>query len=341
MEPLLGKTLDELRDVADRLGMPRFAASQMAQWIYHRRTAHIDAMSNLSKDHRDSLRNRYVIGRVPPVEAATSTDGTVKYLFAVAAGHPVEAVYIPDGDRATLCVSTQAGCRMGCRFCMTGQQGWHGNLTAAEILNQIFSVPQSDRLTNLVFMGMGEPLDNADAVLQALHVITAPWGMAWSPRRVTVSTVGVLPQLPRLIAESECHLAISLHSPFADERETLMPVQRAWPAAEVIDLLRRHDFGHQRHLTFEYIVFRGLNDTMRHARALARLVGSLPCRVNLIRFHAIPDSRLNTSDEAAMIAFRDELNRHGVTATIRASRGEDIFAACGMLSGQHGSERKS
>jgi 23S rRNA (adenine2503-C2)-methyltransferase len=261
-----------------------------------------------------------------------SQDGTIKYLFRTGSGKLVETVYIPDHERATLCVSSQMGCKMNCYFCMTGKQGFNGNLTATEILNQILAIPESLSLTNLVFMGMGEPLDNPDAVFKALEIITAPWGMAWSPRRVTLSTIGHMGNLPRFLRESECHLAVSLHSPYAEERERLMPVQKAWPVEEVLALLRQYDFAHQRHLTFEYIIFDGLNDSPAHARKLIQLLHDLPCKVNLIRFHAIPNVDLHTSDLQSMERFRDILNRHGLTATIRASRGEDIFAACGMLS---------
>lgn len=341
-EPLVGKTHTELLALAQEFGMPRFAAGQMAQWLYRKRATSIEAMTNLSKAQRAALAERYAVGLTPPADVAESADGTKKYLFRTASGRYVETVYIPDGERATLCVSSQVGCKMGCLFCMTGKQGFDGNLTAAEILNQILSVPESERLTNIVMMGMGEPLDNAGPVLTALEVLTAPWGLGWSPHRITLSTIGHLGHLPAFLERTDCHLAVSLHSPFADERLELMPVERAYPTADVLDLLRRYDFAHQRHLTFEYIVFRGLNDDARHARALVRLLAGIDCKVNLIRFHAIPDdgrthsrlhvSDLHTTDLEAMERFRDILCRHGLTATIRASRGEDILAACGMLS---------
>jgi 23S rRNA (adenine2503-C2)-methyltransferase len=338
-QPLLGLTLQELQEVVTRLGMPKFAAKQIAQWIYEKRVTEIDQMSNLSKAHRARLAEEYCVGLCPPADAAVSQDGTIKYLFRTGSGKLVETVYIPDHERATLCVSSQMGCKMNCYFCMTGKQGFNGNLTATEILNQILAIPESLSLTNLVFMGMGEPLDNPDAVFKALEIITAPWGMAWSPRRVTLSTIGHMGNLPRFLRESECHLAVSLHSPYAEERERLMPVQKAWPVEEVLALLRQYDFAHQRHLTFEYIIFDGLNDSPAHARKLIQLLHDLPCKVNLIRFHAIPNVDLHTSDLQSMERFRDILNRHGLTATIRASRGEDIFAACGMLSTLKGEDK--
>ena len=215
---------------------------------------------------------------------------------------------------------------------MTGKQGFNGHLTTSEILNQIFAIPESQSLTNIVFMGMGEPLDNPESVFKALEVITAPWGLAWSPKRVTVSTIGQMQHLKEFLDKSQCHLAISIHSPYSQERAQLMPVEKAYPIEEVLDLLRQYDFSHQRHLTFEYIVFKGLNDDARHAHALLKLLSGLDCKVNLIRFHAIPNVELQTTDMTQMEKFRDILNEHGLTATIRASRGEDIFAACGMLS---------
>lgn len=348
MEPLLGKTLDELHAVAQGLGMPRFTAKQMAQWLYQKRVRSIDEMTNLSLANRMRLTEAgYCVGYEDPAEAARSVDGTIRYLFATPVGKHIETVYLPsreqaDGEpeRATLCVSSQIGCKMRCYFCMTGKQGFNGQLTTHQILNQIFAIPESMLLTNLVFMGMGEPLDNWDEVSRALDIITAPWGMAWSPKRITVSTIGYLPHLRHFLDETQCHLAISLHSPFADERHRLMPVEGAYATADVLSLLRQYDWMHQRELTFEYIVFRGLNDDTRHAQALIQLLRGLPCKVNLIRFHAIPDVELQTSDLAAMERFRDYLCHHGLMSTIRASRGEDIYAACGMLSSKKEEERR-
>ncbi|MBE6331990.1 MAG: 23S rRNA (adenine(2503)-C(2))-methyltransferase RlmN [Bacteroidales bacterium] len=333
MLPLLGKTLQELQEITASLDMPRFTAKQMAQWIYEKRVRRVADMTNLSLANRQKLVDAgYEVGYEDPADAAVSRDGTIRYLFATQAGKHIESVYIPDHDRATLCVSSQIGCKMNCYFCMTGKQGFNGQLTTHQIMNQIFAIPESLSLTNLVFMGMGEPLDNWAEVSKALEIITAPWGMAWSPKRVTLSTIGQMQHLPDFLRDSQCHLAISIHSPFADERAQLMPVQRAYPMADVLALLREHDWSHQRNLTFEYIVFKGLNDDSRHAHALIKLLAGLQCKVNLIRFHAIPDVDLQTSDIAQMERFRDLLNEHGLTATIRASRGEDIFAACGMLS---------
>lgn len=329
---LLGMTIAELRTVAAEVGLPAYAASQMADWLYKKRVSEVAEMTNIALRKRESLAASYTVGARGPAEAARSEDGTVKYLFEAAAGRFVEAVYIPAEERDTLCVSSQVGCRMACRFCMTGRQGLGANLTAGEIMNQILRLPEATQLTNLVFMGMGEPLDNVDEVLKALEILTSSYGVGWSPRRITVSTVGVAAPLRRFLAESECHLAVSLHSPFADERARLMPAERACPVERVVELLKEYDFAHRRRVSFEYILFDGVNDTMRHVKALAALLHGLPCRVNLIRFHAIPGVELRSCKAEKMVWFRDALNARGVVCTIRTSRGEDIQAACGMLS---------
>ena len=333
LTPLIGKTLGELEAVASGCGMPRFAAKQMAHWLYEKRVTDIEAMTDLSVKARARLAEEYCVGREAPLECVRSKDGTAKYLFEGCNGRRVESVMIPDRDRATLCVSSQAGCRMGCRFCMTGKQGFHGQLTSAQIMNQILSVEESAELTNIVFMGMGEPLDNLTELLKALEIITAPWGMAWSPKRVTVSTVGRIDELRELIEKTKVHVALSVHNPYPADRLDIMPAQKAWPVERVVELLRGYDFAHQRRLSVEYIMWRGKNDSMAHADALVRLLRGTNARVNLIRFHAIPGFEGQTADERTMTAFRDRLNERGLTATIRASRGEDIFAACGMLAG--------
>ena len=338
LTPLTGMTLGELRDVAAEAGLKPFAAKQMAAWLYQRRVRDIDEMTDLSKQARARLKEKYCIGLSAPKAESRSTDGTVKYLFEGTGGRDVEAVYIPDRDRATLCVSSQAGCRMNCSFCMTGRQGFHGQLTANQIINQVLSIPESESLTNIVFMGMGEPTDNLDAVLRAIEILTEPWGLAWSPKRITVSTIGNLKGLRTLLDQTKVHIAISVHAPFPSEREGIMPVERAWPVREVMDLLRGYDFAHQRRLSVEYIMWAGFNDDLRHADALARLLRGTDARVNLIRYHAIDEGDRRAPSKDTMERFRDRLNALGVTATIRASRGEDIEAACGMLAGKDKNE---
>lgn len=339
-QPLLGLTLTELQAVVKNLGMPRFAAKQIASWLYGKKVASIDEMTNLSLKHRELLKDIYEVGGEAPVDAMRSVDGTVKYLYRVGEGHYVEAVYIPEEDRATLCVSSQVGCKMNCKFCMTGKQGFTGNLTAGQIINQINSLPERDKLTNVVMMGMGEPLDNLDEVLKALEVMTASYGYGWSPKRVTLSSVGLRKGLQRFVEESDCHLAISLHSPVPQQRRELMPAEKAFSITEIVELLRNYDFSKQRRLSFEYIVFKGVNDSLLYAKELLKLLRGLDCRINLIRFHAIPGVNLEGADMETMTAFRDYLTSHGLFTTIRASRGEDIFAACGMLSTAKQEENK-
>ena len=347
---LLGLSLDELKAVVRELGMPSFTASQIARWLYQQHVATIDEMTNLSKANRERLKEKYVVGAMPPIDCQRSKDGTVKYLFPARTVEgerwkvegeyqAVETVYIPDGDRATLCVSCQVGCKMNCLFCQTGKQGFEGNLTAADILNQIYALPERDTLTNIVFMGQGEPMDNLDAVLRATQILTADYGYAWSPKRITVSSVGVKNKLKRFLDESECHVAISMHSPLPEQRRRLMPAEGQMSIVEVVDLLRQYDFSHQRRCSFEYICFAGLNDTMTYAREIVRLLQGLECRVNLIRFHEIPGVDLPSADEKRMESLRDYLTAHGVFTTIRASRGQDIFAACGLLSTAKKNER--
>ena len=328
---LLGMTLDELKAVATEVGLPGFAAKQIMEWVYGKHVRSIDEMTNLSKNGRTALSERYEIGCKEPSDVQQSVDGTAKYLFPTESGQQVECVFIPDGERATLCVSSQAGCRMGCRFCMTGRQGFGGNLTATDILNQVYSVPGSELLTNIVFMGQGEPMDNLDAVLKATQLLTDTNGWAWSPKRITVSTVGVRKGVERFLKESDCHLAISLHNPFPEERLQMMPAEKAYGLGDLLALLGKQDWSHQRRLSFEYIVFGGLNDSERHARELVRLLAPIECRVNLIRFHEIPDTPYKGASEEKMVWLRDYLTKHGVTTTIRASRGQDIYAACGLL----------
>lgn len=331
-EYLYGQTLPQLEALCNRLEMPRFAAKQIARWLYDKHATTIEAMSDLSARHRALLAETYEVGLTAPEKVSISADGTKKYLYRTSQNHFIESAYIPDGDRATLCISSQAGCRMGCHFCATGRQGLQHSLSTNEILNQIGSLPERERLTNVVFMGMGEPLDNLDSLLPALEVLTSAWGFGWSPTRITVSTAGVASRLERFLEATQVHLAVSLHNPFPHERAEIMPVEKAWPIREVVEILRRYDFTHQRRVSFEYIVMSGLNDSPRHIRELCRLLDGIKCRINLIRFHKIPGSPYFSPDDRAMIAFRDALTAKGIHTTIRTSRGEDIQAACGLLS---------
>ena len=390
MRTLLGKTLEELKEIALELSLPAFTAKQIADWLYKKRVTSIDKMTNLSKSARERLSKEFVIGIDQTLQVVTSQDGTRKYLFKPqsaaeqqstagqqstaerqstagrqsaaerqstagpqgCASGSIESVIIPDNERKTICVSSQVGCKMACTFCMTGRQGFHGNLTVASILSQFIAVEESQELTNAVFMGMGEPLDNLENVMRAIEVLTADWGFAWSPKRITLSTIGVTTQLggrgivwkgveyknvnPLKFFLDNCkvHLAVSLHNPFFEERLALMPAEKSFPLEKALKLIREYDFTGQRRVSFEYTMFNKVNDSKRHADRLAQLLRGLECRVNLIRFHSIPDSPLESSPMQVIEHFRERLQASGITATIRASRGEDILAACGMLSGK-------
>lgn len=362
---LIGKDKNELETIVTSLGMPRYVGKQLCEWLYAKRATSFEQMTNISAKNRALLAEQYAIGRHAPTAHADSIDGTKKYLFEAydivktnsrehlnqgdsstqtnpTSSDYVECVYLPETDRTTLCVSTQAGCKMGCKFCMTGTLGFHGHLSAADILNQVLYF---DDLTNIVLMGEGEPMDNLDEVLRALNVLTSDWGLGWSPKRITVSSVGLVPQLKRFIEECDCHLAISLHNPFPQERKAIMPIEQRYSITQVVDLLNQYDFSHQRRISFEYICWGGVNDTLAHAKEILRLLHNLPsARVNLIRYHSTNNAMSEhsekpsenaplfpSSDMARMEMFRDYLSSHGLTTTIRKSRGEDILAACGML----------
>ena len=329
---LFGKTLSQLQGITTSLGLPKFTARQIADWLYKKDITSIDEMSNLSKDARRKLNESFVIGLQAPSTVQTSKDGTKKYLFSVEGHGSVESAYIPEANRSTLCVSSQVGCKMRCLFCMTGRQGLKSNLTAGEILNQVRSLPEWHELTNIVYMGMGEPLDNLEAVMQSLEVLTADWGFEWSKRKITVSTIGIVPAMKHFLENSECHLAVSLHTPFESERKMLMPVSHVHSISDILSEIKLHDLGLQRRVSFEYIVFNGINDTPKHVKELVRILNGINCRINLIRFHEIPKTPLKGTDEKRLMEFKEALNAKGIITTIRASRGQDIDAACGLLS---------
>lgn len=329
---LFGLTLEQLKEIVKLLQLPAFTAAQIADWLYKKHVVSISEMTNLSKKSRELLEEKYTVGLIAPTKVQTSTDGTKKYLYPTQTNNFIEAAFIPDKERATLCVSTQIGCKMNCMFCMTGKQGFQGNLSAGEIVNQIRSLPEFEQLTNVVYMGMGEPFDNLDAVMQSIEILTSDWGYAWSPKRITVSTIGIIPSMNTFLEESSAHLAVSLHSPFDEEREQIMPIQKKYPLSKIIEDLKKWDIGGQRRVSFEYIMFKGVNDTPRHAKELIQLLRGMRCRINLIRFHSIPETPLEGTSMTGIIAFQNQLKSRGMTVTLRASRGEDIFAACGLLS---------
>ena len=332
MNTLFGKTLSELKEICKELSLPAFTAKQIADWLYKKDIRTIEEMTNISLNNRKKLSELYSYGLTQPISCMESEDGTKKYLYKYGDCDFVEAVMIPDKDRVTLCVSTQVGCKMNCQFCATARQGFRRNLDCNEILNIIRSLPEYSDLTNIVYMGMGEPLDNFENVIKSIEVLTADWGFAMSGRRITVSTSGLLPRLKEFLDSTNVHLAVSLHNPIPEERESIMPVEKSFKIADVVELLKTYDWSGQRRLTFEYIVFEGLNNQKRHVLALLRLLDGLNCRINLIRFHTIPNTPFISANEQSMIKLRDDLSSKGVICTIRASRGEDILAACGLLS---------
>ena len=331
-DSLFGKSLEELTEICVSLGLPRFTGSQVTDWLYRKKISSVEEMSNLSKKARELLSQKYEVGLIPPSRVQESVDGTKKYLFPTIHHKFVETAMIPDLDRKTVCLSTQVGCKMGCLFCLTGKQGFQGQLNAGEIVNQIRSIDEYGEVTNIVYMGMGEPFDNLDEVLKSITILTSDWGYGMSPRRITVSSIGIIPAMLRFLNECQAHLAISLHSPFDEERKKLMPVQIAYPISEVIRQIKEWDFGRQRRISFEYIVFKGLNDSKLHIRELAKILSGINCRINLIRFHPIPGTPLESPDDETLNDFKDKLNEKGILTTIRASRGQDIYAACGLLS---------
>ena len=331
-EHLFGKTLEELKDLSVKLGLPSFTGRQLAEWLYKKEVSSFEEMTNLSLKARALLKENYETGIMSPTDVQVSVDGTKKYLFPALEGKFIETAYIPDGKRHTVCVSSQVGCKMGCLFCMTGKQGFQGNLSSGEILNQYRSIPEWRSITNLVYMGMGEPLDNLEEVLKSLEVLTSDWGFALSPRRITVSTIGITPAMLEFLNRSNAHLAVSLHTPFEEERRKLMPVQQVYPLKEVLKEIKSWDFGRQRRVSFEYILFKDFNDSASHVNELSRILQGIRCRINLIRFHPIPDTPLESPDDLTINAFKDKLIAKGITTTIRASRGQDIWAACGLLS---------
>jgi len=339
-ENLFGKTKKELQDIAVELGLPKFNGSQWAEWMYNKNIDSLDEMHNVSKKAKELLSAKYVVEKTKFSSVQESVDGTKKYLFHIRGEHFIEAAFIPDKDRATLCVSSQVGCKMGCLFCMTGKQGFQTNLSAGEILNQVYSLPEFKKLTNVVYMGMGEPFDNLEEVLKSLEIITADYGMAWSPKRITVSTIGIIPGMKTFLDRSTAHLAISLHSPFEEERKKIMPIENVFRLPQLLQEIKSFEFGRQRRVSFEYIMFKGFNDTKRHVDQLSRILNGINCRINLIRFHPIPGTPLLGSDEETILKFQAELKKKGIVTTLRASRGQDIYAACGLLSTKELIKRK-
>jgi 23S rRNA (adenine2503-C2)-methyltransferase len=330
--------LPELEGVVVDAGQARFRSGQIAQWLYGRRVESFDGMSNLPAEFRQYLKLNF---NLCPLEVATanhSSDGTVKLLLRLEDRREIESVIIPTPDRVTLCISSQAGCAMNCAFCATAKMGLERNLSAAEIVGQVIAashhLEEGQHLTNYVFMGMGEPLANYPRLLRALTIMTAPWGMGISPRRVTVSTVGLVPMIEKLMVETPVHLAVSLTATTNELRNRLAPINRRYPLEQLIETCRRLDLGRRR-ITFEYVMLAGVNDSPADAARLARLLAPLRAKVNLIFFNHFAGSPFAPSSRETVERFQAILFKANLTATIRESRGQDIAAACGQLRVEH------
>ena len=345
---LLDYDLEGLAAFCASLGEKRFRATQLFRWIHQKGESDFARMSDLAKSLRDKLQNSAHVTGLPVISQHESADGTIKWLFDVGDGNAVEAVFIPEDDRGTLCVSSQAGCAVGCRFCSTGHQGFSRNLSAGEILAQLWFAEHFLRkhlgrdervISNVVMMGMGEPLQNYSALVPALRVMLDDHGYGLSRRRVTVSTSGVVPMIDRLAEDCPVALAVSLHAPNDELRDKLVPLNRKYPIAELLDACNRYlvraprDF-----ITFEYCMLDGVNDQPEHAQQLIELVRhhagrGVPCKLNLIPFNPFPASGLTRSSPAQVAAFASKLIDAGIVTTVRKTRGDDIDAACGQLAG--------
>lgn len=342
---LLDFDLEGLAAFCEGLGEKRFRATQLFRWIHQRGATNFDQMSDLAKSLRSKLQGLAEIKGLPVISEHVSSDGTIKWLFDVGGGNAVESVYIPEDDRATLCVSSQAGCAVGCRFCSTGHQGFSRNLTTGEIIAQIWyaehtlrqRLGQSERIiSNVVMMGMGEPLQNYSALIPALKIMLDDHGYGLSRRRLTVSTSGVVPMIERLMVDCPVALAVSLHAPNDVLRDELVPLNRKYPIRELLDTCRHYLAAAPRDfITFEYCMLAGVNDTDEHAQQLIDLVkGKIPCKFNLIPFNPFPQSGLRRSDASRVQAFARILADAGIVTTVRKTRGDDIDAACGQLAGE-------
>jgi len=339
---LVGATRDQLAAEMSSFGAEPFRARQLWHWIYHRGVTDFAAMTNLAKGFRERLAERYVLGRPAVAAAQVSRDGTRKWLLRFDDGNEAEAVHIPEEDRGTLCVSSQVGCTLNCRFCHTGTQRLVRNLGVAEIVGQVMLArdalgewpsPQEDRqLTNIVLMGMGEPLYNFDNVAAAMKVVMDPEGLAISRRKITLSTAGVVPLIARCGSELAVNLAISLHAVSDDVRDVLVPLNKKYPIAELLDACRSYPgSSNARRITFEYVMLKGINDSPAEAHELVRLLRGIPAKVNLIPFNPWPGAPYECSADAAIAAFSDIVFTAGYSAPVRTPRGRDILAACGQL----------
>jgi 23S rRNA (adenine2503-C2)-methyltransferase len=324
-------TRDDLDDLLAGIGVDARYSEVIAADFYRKGISDFERMDNIPRPVRNILISLLETGLSVPADSLTSADQSVKYLFRTDDGREFETVYIPDGKRKTVCVSTQAGCRMSCPFCITGSYGFRGNLSSGEIINQVLSLPEAGSVTHIVFMGMGEPLDNIEAVLKACKILTSQWGLAISQRNITVSTVGIKEGVKRFLNESGCNLTLSLFSPFPSERATVVPAEKANPAAEIVGMMRDFKLRKKRRLSIAYVMVSGINDTTDHLNELKAMLRGTSIRVNLLPYHQAENDKYCPSGISTMNHFRQELNSSGISASVRRSRGSDISAACGLL----------
>ncbi len=331
---LCGLNAEEIRDLIGSGGFEYHHAVELAGILYKKGGRGMEKSSRIPKRLKEFINDDWQTGIQTPMANETSVDGTIKYLFGNTDGNLFETVFIPDEKRNTVCVSTQSGCRMGCSFCLTGKYGFYGNLSAGDIVNQFISIPSATKVTHVVFMGMGEPLDNLDNVLKACNIITAEWGLAISPRNVTVSSVGITPAVEEFLKRSKCNLTLSLYSPFTDERFRVIPAERKYPAREVISVMKNYPLERKRRLSIAYVMIGGVNDTNRHLDELITILKGTGIRVNLLPYHHVRDDMNRPSPDDKMMFFKHNLVVSGISASVRRSRGADIFAACGLLASQ-------
>lgn len=324
-------TPDDLSEALSQFGFNRTQIEKVLLGIYRKGVSRISQIENIPKALKEILLAGYVTGVYPPVVSQKSSDNSVKYLFRNDEGLEFETVYLPDNKRKTICVSTQSGCRMGCPFCLTGRYGFKGNLSAGDIINQVISHPEIREISHVVFMGMGEPMDNLESVLQACKILISDWGLAIGSRNITVSTVGILPGIKEFLEKSDCNFTLSLHSPFPDERRSVIPAESRYPAHEIIDEMKSYPMVKKRRFSVAYVMINGVNDSDRHLEALKDLLRDTPIRVNLLSYHAVPNDTNRSSTQERMLYFKHNLVTSGISASIRKSRGEDISAACGLL----------
>jgi 23S rRNA (adenine2503-C2)-methyltransferase len=333
MKDICGLTAEEIFCLIEPSGYSLSHAIAISNSIYKHGATTFSEIKSISKNMKNYLESEAVIGTLNIIKSELSIDNTIKYLFRTETGKEFETVYIPDNKRITVCVSTQSGCRMGCYYCATGRYGFHGNLTAGEIVSQVISIPDAEKVTHVVFMGMGEPMDNLDEVLKACNILTAEWGVALSPRNVTVSTVGITPAVNEFLKRSSCNLTISLYSPFTEERKRIIPSEKLYPVIDIIDTLKSFPKKKSRRFTISYMMISNMNDTDSHLEALISLLIGSEIRVNLLPYHIVSDDQNVSASKERMQIFKHNLVISGISASIRKSRGADISAACGLLAG--------